>query len=83
MGTRDLLSHNEYSFNAERMLRNCSRLRIGAIGKSIAFQARQQAAPYAQAQPVRQVSATSQLPCVGEEDIHTQRDTWGWGAVGS
>jgi hypothetical protein len=29
---RDFLSYTEYSFSAERMMKNCGRLRIGAIG---------------------------------------------------
>jgi hypothetical protein len=30
---RDFLSYTEYSFSADRMMKNCGRLRIGAIGK--------------------------------------------------
>ena len=31
--SRDFLSYTEYVFSAERLARNCGRLRIGAIGK--------------------------------------------------
>ena len=31
-GSRDFLAHSEYEFSFDRMLKNCDRLRIGAIG---------------------------------------------------